>query len=194
MNAEIIPEDTSSYNLDNATEAEKAEAENFMADNPDLFTTSDNAESETVTPEAETPVVHNEDSEIMTLGKYESDEKGNELPGSYSNVAKKTDSAYFANEDYGKIQQEGDYSDEEMYKQSGNEKAVNDAIDEGKDLQFSHDPNQADGGLGREWETIQNRTGANAEDLSKDEEGRLHLDDYQSYHDETPPYDPKDYE
>jgi len=194
--SDTIPEDTQNYDFDGASDSDKAEAERFMEENPDLFSNSDDAMTSSE-EEDDAEVYHNKDSDSMTLGKYEADEDGDELPTSYRQQAENNDSAYFSNDDYDKIQQEGDYSDDEMYEQSGNKDVVEDALAEGKDMQFSHDPREADGGLGREWETIQDQTGSTDEDLSVGEDGRLHLNDYNSYapdYNEQPPYNPDDYE
>ena len=193
--SDIIPEDTQNYDFEGASDADKAEAEKFMEENPDLFSNLDDTTSLNEDNDVET--YHNKDSEAITLGKYEADEDGNELPTSYQQQAENNDTAYFSNEDYNKIQQEGDFNADEMYEQSGNKDVVENALAEGKDIQFSHDPRDAGGGFGREWETIQNQTGSSEEDLTVGEDGRLRLNDYTSYstdYNEQPPHNPEDYD
>ena len=196
--SEIMTEDPINYNLDNASIEEKADAEQFMADNPELFSESNDTEDTelSTTDTGDDSYYHNSDAESITFGRY-GDENRDELPDSYRNVAIETDSAYFYNDDYNRIQQEVGYTDDEMYEQSGNKEVVVDALSEGKDVQFSHDPREASGGLGREWDTIQDQTGSTVEDLTVGEDGRMHLTDYNSYsadYNEQPPYNPEDYE
>jgi len=128
---------------------------------------------------------HNKDSESITFGGY-ADEDGNKLPETYIEAAERTHSAYFSNDNYDKIQQEGNHSKKEMYKESGNEDVVEKALDNNQELQFTDDPYNAGGATEQEKETIQRRTGEDVDDFKKEEDGLYHKRDYNSYYDEQP--------
>ena len=123
---------------------------------------------------------HNPDAESMTLGKY-----GDGGDDSYIGKAG-DDSTYYNSDNYEGIQDEYHQSDSDMYEAGGNKDFVEQNIDEGKDVQFSHDPRVDDGALGEEWGTVQEKTGANDDDLVEGEDGMLHLENKGTYYDEQP--------
>lgn len=123
---------------------------------------------------------HNPDAESMTLGKY-----GDGGDDSYINKAD-DDSTYYSSDNYEDIQDEYHQSDSDMYEAGGNKDFIEQNLDEGKDVQFGHDPREDDGALGEEWDTIQEKTGANDDDLVEGEDGMLHLENKGAYVDEQP--------
>ena len=194
---EIISEDTENYKYNDASE--KEEAEKFMDDNPDLFSKSDS--TDTITPTTnDDNYYHNKDSESFTMGKYDG---GSE--NSYINKARETDSSYFSIDESGKwdeIRESGiheddrikPYNDDEMYKETENEKFENDMLDENKEVQLSHSPNPldgyTDGTYGNELETFYDRTGETHESFEEGEDGMYRLSDpdgYKTRYDEGEP-------
>jgi len=207
---EIIPEDTSSYNLDTASDTEKAEAEKFMTDNPDLFTTSDG--SDVKSPETDNnDVVHNPDSDSFMTGKYgkdgifyneEAEKRGDSFyqmdPEKYAELEQNTIDKYLENHiSEADVKKDEDFQNE-MF--DANRKALEESIDKGQEQVFSHDPTDPEnltGDFPKEKEVIQDLTGTSDNDIYKGEDGVYHLDSDSSvasdYHD-TPPYDPKEYD
>ena len=171
-----IPEDTQQENnglsdtdrewLDKRDE----ERENWTDGEVPQEVTDDNLENST----------HNSDAESMTLGKY-----GDGGDDSYIGKAG-DDSTYYSSDNYEDIQNEYHQSDEEMYEAGGNKDFIEQNLDEGKDVQFSHDPREDEGALGEEWNTVQEKTGANDDDLVEGEDGMLHLENKGTYYDEQP--------
>lgn len=183
--SDIIPEDTQSYNFEGASSTEQAEADKFMEDNPDLFENTEVTDSPT--SDNDEGVLHSPDSESMTVGKYDPDK--NETGESYIETAERTDSSYFDNENFDEIQKEGNYSNEEMYEESGNKDAIENALDEGKDFQMPAKSEEITGATEQEYEDIQNKTGIDADELKNselEEDNMRHLRNYNSYHDEQP--------
>ena len=179
-----IPEDTT-YNFDGTSDEELSEADGFMKNNSELF--EDTEVTSTPAGDDVEGVLHNPDSESMTIGKY--DPEKNETGESYKETAEKTDSSYFDNDNYDEIQKEGNYSNEEMYEESGNRDAIENALDEGKDFQMPAKPEEITGATEQEYEDIQNKTGIDADELKNlelEEDNMRHLRDYNSYYDEQP--------
>ena len=179
-------EEDTSYNFNEASNEELSEADEFMKNNPELFENTEVAS--TPTSDDDEGVLHNPDSESITLGKYDPDK--NETGESYIETAGKTDSSYFDNENYPEIQKENlNIRDDEMYEESGNKEAVENALDEGKDIQMTAKPEEVTGTTEQEYETIQNKTGVDVDELKNlepEEDGMRHLRDYNSYYDEQP--------
>lgn len=100
--------------------------------------------------------IHNPDSDNMTLGKYE-DMRGPEY--SYIEIAKDNGDTYFdMGDSWDKLKNIYDMTDEDIFYQF-NTKALQDALDEGKTIRFSHDPlNYPESALAKELKYILNNT------------------------------------
>jgi len=195
LNADgIMPENPANYNLETASAGERAEAENFMAEHPELFTDEvDNTFTEVETHSN----LHNPDAENMTIGPYKPGEDGVPNPDSYEQVAQEAGNAYFDNPDYNTIQQEGNYTNQEMYVEGGNEPAMEEASDRGMGLQVTEDPREATGTTERELDTWHELHGTTNDDFEYNGEtgtydsppGPAQSSDYN----ETPPeFEPAD--
>jgi hypothetical protein len=180
-----FPEDTT-YNFEGASDEEKDAADEFMKNNPELFENTEVAS--TPTSDDDDGVLHNPDSESITVGKLDPDK--NETGKSYIETAEETDSSHFDNENYPEIQKENpNIKDEDMYDESGNKKTIENALDKGQEIQMPAKPEEVTGTTEQEYETIQNKTGVDVDELKNlelEEDNMRHLRDYKSYHDEQP--------
>jgi len=104
--------------------------------------------------------VKNPGAKTMTLGKY--------INASDSYIKKAVaNSTYFdMGNDWDSIQQKYNLSEQEMFKYF-NVPALDDAMNTGKTLRFSHHPLLSKGALAREWEYIKNVTGFTDKNLIK---------------------------
>ncbi|MCL1943703.1 MAG: hypothetical protein FWF54_09195 [Candidatus Azobacteroides sp.] len=184
--SDIIPEDTQSYNFEGVSDSEQAEAEEFMKENPDLFSNSD--EVKTPTSDGDEGVLHNPDSESITVGKLDPDK--NETGKSYIETGKETGSSYYDNENYPEIQKENpNIENKDMYEESGNKETIENALDKGQEIQMPTKPEEVTGTTEQEYKSIQNQTGVDVDELKKlelEEDNMRHLRDYKSYSDEQP--------
>ena len=186
-----IPEDTT-YDFEGGSDEETAAAEEFMNKNPELF---ENTEVSSIpTSDDDEGVLHNPNSESITVGKLDPDK--NETGKSYIETAEETDSSHFDNEKYPEIQKENpNIKDEDMYEESGNKETVENALDNGQEIQMPAKPEEVTGTTEQEYKSIQDKTGIDVEELKNlelEEDNMRHLRDYKSYYDEQPLYKHED--
>jgi len=181
-----IPEDTT-YDFEGASDEETAAADDFMKKNPELFENTD-VTSTPPTSDDDESVLHNPDSESITVGKFDPDK--NETGKSYIETAEETGSSHFDNENYPEIQKENpNIKDEDMYEESGNKETIENALDDNKEIQMTAKSEEVTGTTEQEYETIQNKTGVDVDELKNlelEEDNMRHFRDYKSYYDEQP--------
>ena len=179
-----IPEDT--YDFEGVSAEEKAATDEFMNKNPELFENTEVAS--TPTSDYDEGVLHNPDSESITVGKLDPDK--NETGKSYIETADETDSSHFNNKKYSEIQKENpNIKDEDMYEESGNKETIENALDKGQEIQMPAKPEEVTGTTEKEYISIRDKTGIDVDELKKlelEEDNMRHLRDYNSYYDEQP--------
>jgi len=208
---EAIPEDTVYRFLDSSDDksmAKNAEAEKFMAENPELFNDYSSVPPDVFYEQQSAEAsdsVHNEDSEHFTIGRYSDDDNN------YIDVARRDGSAHFSmsDDEWAETQGKGlddpdrltPYSNEEMFEPSGNQEFMENMIDEGKDIHLSHSPKAfkeennsngdsqvsaiEEGDLGgnfeKEMDHFTDRTGETSVDFEEKEDGTYGLSDPAGY-------------
>ena len=90
--------------------------------------------------------IHNADSEVALLGKYDAKNPEN----SYEVQAEGNEYKYFSNPDYNKFAEEHGLSDDEMYEKFNKKYLDEEVAGKNCEVQTSHDPESSGGAFGRE--------------------------------------------